>query len=352
MVRILIAIGEKTFTNPFVSTLSEGLRARGLQVVCSSDEFWHNWGDYDIIHIQWPEQLLKEERGATPEDFENILMQQRAAGKKVVSTCHNLAPHYAKGRVSDRAYDIAYRNSDCMIHLGEYSLDLCKTQYPKVRHALIPHHVYDKRYSLSPQSRDEAVSAFSLDAKYRYILCLGYCRSDEERRLLKNLSDSLRKEKIRILAPQMDMPLPYPNPVKRLREYLRFYRNKIRYRGVICDGKFVPDESLSALYKACDLAFVQHLHLLNSGNVPMAFLMGKVCVGPDVGNVGPFLRSTGNPVFSAEDLQGTLDAVHSGLALAGEGKGESNREYALQNFSTDRIVGMYVDLYSDLMLKR
>lgn len=43
---------------------------------------------------------------------------------------------------------------------------------------------------------------------------------------------------------------------------------------------------------ASDVIFIQRKDILNSGNVPLAFLYHKVVVGPKVGNIGELLSET------------------------------------------------------------
>lgn len=346
--RILIAIGERTFTNPFVSTLAREFRDQGLDVTCSAEEFWHNWRQYDIIHIQWPDQLMKEGQISGPEEFEAILKEQKSVGKRIVVNCHNLVTHYAKGEASDSAYDISYRLADSVIHLGPYSYELCLAKYPEAKHVVIPHHVYDKLYSPSSKTRSEALSKLGLDDNYRYILSFGYCRSDEERNFLKAVGDSMMNENIKILAPQLDMIVPFNNPIKRAKETARFAVNKLKYRDIIFDGKYVPDEKLSLYYEVSDIALIQRQHILNSGNVPMAFLMEKVCVGPNIGNVGPLLQELSNPTFAPDDISSVIDALHRGVELSKSGKGRENRNYALAHFSTEICAQQYISLYKSL----
>lgn len=44
--------------NPFVRLLAEGIRTCGFEVVCSAEEFWNNAAAYDVVHLQWPEELF------------------------------------------------------------------------------------------------------------------------------------------------------------------------------------------------------------------------------------------------------------------------------------------------------
>lgn len=56
--KILIAYtASGTSDNPFVRLLADGIRACGYEVVCSVEEFRSNAADYDIVHLQWPEEL-------------------------------------------------------------------------------------------------------------------------------------------------------------------------------------------------------------------------------------------------------------------------------------------------------
>ena len=57
--KILIAYtASGTSDNPFVRLLADGIRACGYEVVCSVEEFRSNAADYDIVHLQWPEELF------------------------------------------------------------------------------------------------------------------------------------------------------------------------------------------------------------------------------------------------------------------------------------------------------
>ena len=93
--KVLITIGEYTYPNPFVRTLASGLRELGVDVVCSDTDFWNNWDIYDIIHIQWPQILVRKDMKST-DSLRNHFNLLKRSGKKIVVTCHNLLPHYSK----------------------------------------------------------------------------------------------------------------------------------------------------------------------------------------------------------------------------------------------------------------
>ena len=71
---------------------------------------------------------------------------------------------------------------------------------------------------------------------------------------------------------------------------------------------------------------LQRTTILNSGNIPMAFYLEKVMVGPDTGNVGELLKKTGNPVFDIDNLSTLESCIQQALRLAKDGYGKKNAE--------------------------
>ena len=82
----------------------------------------------------------------------------------------------------------------------------------------------------------------------------------------------------------------------------------------------------------------------------MGFAAGKVVVGPQVGNVGEILKSTGNPTFNPDNEQSVVEAVKKGLALVKQGLGERNKNFALNQWSTHKVSLLLIDKYN-LVLK-
>lgn len=60
------------------------------------------------------------------EDLIKRLQNLKTRGVKIISTCHNLSPHYSDNKFYNRLYTVVYSESDCIIHLGTYSLNFSK----------------------------------------------------------------------------------------------------------------------------------------------------------------------------------------------------------------------------------
>lgn len=337
--------------NQYVMTLMDGIdnMHNDVEWGWGLEKFWMNdIFNYDIIHIQWSDSLLWPNR--TPIHLYHRLLKLKEAGKKIVSTCHNLEPHYCSDLNRKEAYNIVYENSDLVLHLGKYSLDVMKDKWPCVKHVLLPHHTYDYIYDSLP-NREDACRKLCLNPKYRYVICFGAFRDDEERALVNNLASKLRREGIFIIAPayRSIVARNYAGRILRKCEKIKLHY----YNHIIITGDATNPVSVAMTpyyYALADVALIQRKKILNSGNLPLAFLMKKVVVGPNVGNVGLYLKETGNPIFDVNDEKSIYNAVIKGFDLEKENYGETNRKYAIDNFST-AIISEQLYNYYVLLIK-
>lgn len=344
--KVLIACNRNSYPNPFVRTLADSLQGAGVDVTCSLDDFWHSWNKYDVIHLQWPQLLVKGLETINP--LKDNLQSIKDSGKPIVVTCHNLHPHYSKSLISDEAYDVVYDMVDCFIHMGKYSYELFKNKYPKARHEIIPHHVYDALYKFIP-SRDDAIKRLHLNPKMRYVLCFGAFRHDDEREIAIRASEILGKNNGKVIAPAFSKYRLHKNILRTIEEYIKNLTYRFKYKNLIISKGFVPDEDLPYYYAASDIALIHRKEILNSGNLPMAFYMGKVVVGPNVGNVGATLHETGNPTFNIKDIESIEESIKKALLLNEQGKGEENKKYAIKNYSSDIVAEQHKKLYTTLI---
>ena len=110
-------------------------------------EFGYSDKHYDIIHFQWPEEVV----GWTCNDPDIISVWKSESvfsfpgEARFVYTRHNVRPHYANGIIS-RAYDIIESQSDIVVHMGRFSRDEFLTKYPDSQNIVIPHHIYQYTY--------------------------------------------------------------------------------------------------------------------------------------------------------------------------------------------------------------
>lgn len=334
----------ETDSSPYVRTIMQETQnhAPDWQIDAGIKTFWSDQSfSYDIIHIMFPHFLLLQhnppaERHSCSE-LKRHLQQLKDKGVIIVSTCHNLQPHYNNDRDAINSYDLVYGASDMVFHLGQYSLEIARQKFPNVHHVLLEHPVYEREYPIIPQ-KTESLEKLGLDASFQYILCFGTFRNDEERNLVINASQIVKKQRIRILAPSFYRVRPRRNKLIVLAQWCKKNYYALRYPNIINQGKLVPPSMVPYIIKACDIALIQRIHILNSGNLPLNYYFGNVVVGPLEGNVGTILKTTGNPTFNPKDSRSVIKAIQDGLLLAKQGLGEKNKDYAIQHWST-RIIG-------------
>lgn len=347
---IYVAITNPWGENEYVSTLIE-------EISKAKDDVYFFWGismfwrdalimKCDIIHIHWPSNLLYEEMGVVhnAEDVCNRLKYLKSKRKKIVTTCHNLEPHYCKDEEEKKCYNFVYEISDLILHLGEWSKEQFTNLFPNSNNVLLPHHVYDTIYDSFP-NQQESRKYLGWNDGYKYVLCFGAFRDDEERRFLLGISKYFKHEKVFFVAPSFcEMPWGgFINNYKR--KIKKFALKKLNHIIVTGHAFGIRKKDVPYYYGGADIAFVFRKKVLNSGTIPLAFLMGKVVVGPDIGNVGRLLTPLNNPIYSVNDIKSAVTAIRCGLALSKSPLGHDNKKYALEHISTKQIARQLLKYY-------
>lgn len=335
--------------NPYVPSLMDGISSLSDEV-----EWFHGvdfiWDDrvfdMDIIHTHWL-SFMKASKMEV-ERFRQRFKEIKEKGIRIVATVHDLEPHYSKSEEENLFYTIVYSYADIFVHLGEYSKKLFEQRYPNVQHVLIPHHVYDHEYKEIP-NRKASLRKLHLSSRKKRILCFGAFRDEEELMMVDSLATEAHKLGIEIMAPHYYTMKQWMNRYKRFKRWVKMRLRERQVPGLRIYGWDISHELLPFFFGAADAVLIQRKKILNSGNLPLAFLMGKVCIGPNIGNVGGILKETGNPTFDPSSTTSLCLAVNEGLRLAASGKGEQNREYALHHWSTDTISAEIYHLYQKVL---
>lgn len=335
--------------NPYISTLIDAIQQLhpDCHMAWGRDAFWSDDAlTYDIIHFHWPQTFMGRDPHSE-EQFQQHIDRMRAAGVKILATCHDLKPHYRQFAEHAEAMRIVYERCEVIIHLGSYSLALFQQLYPQATHVLIPHHLYDTLYPVRP-SRQEALQRLNLPADRRYVLCFGAFRARQERELIKLLGRALIPQHVTILAPSFMNVWwhTFRHPLYLMKKAWLQHRYHIRCTG--SSWRAVSDAMLPYYYAAADVVFVQRVKILNSGNALLPMLFGRVVAGPDCGNVGPLLRHWGYPTFPVDAPHQAVDAVRKALALSAGGLAEDNRPKQLKEYSTTTIAHRLYQLYQQI----
>ena len=349
--------------NRFLVDLNEAL-SRHAELKQSSDDFWEKQGDYDVVHLHFPEYLTFELQDAYKKGLDDELIARVAerleywAGRaKLVITRHVLLPHDAlRDPMWEKMYEVFYRYADGVVHFAQASIDEFRERYQETKfyrgrapeHAVIPH----QNYTSLPNtmSRAEARQRLGIAEGAKAMLVFGAIRNDEERELILNTFHATRQAGKVLLVSRWREKLAKVSWI-RLKYWIRdltrlYYKLHPSYR---FNYAFVEEEDTQIYLQAADVLFIPRLKVLNSGNITLGMTFGRVVVGPDSWDVGQLLRETGNPVFDPERPATAAAAMEEGFRLACAGEvGSANQRLALDEWSVGQCADLYFNFFHKL----
>ncbi|HRC31994.1 MAG TPA: glycosyltransferase family 4 protein [Bacteroidia bacterium] len=335
--------------NPFTRTLVKGLRDLGCDVNWGRKEFWNNWAHYDIINFHWPDAMF-DKMPPSDSDFEllekHIQVIKRTC--KIIYTRHNEMPHYTTDANRHKCYKLIEKNADAIIHLGRNEIELYKERLnnSSVKHFFIPHHIYENMYNNTITIK-EARQKLNIPLDKFVVLTFGEYRDMEEADMVLSEFAKAKIQNKLLFAPRLMKLLIKHTPKNVFLKWLESKTRTMRLKSqkIKTGIEFVSDDVLENYFSAADVVLIQRKHILNSGNVPLAFYFKKPVIGPNVGNIGELLKHTGNALFDPYKKGSLCKAFHEAEKLAATNLGQNNYDYAVKNMSIAVVAQQYLDVY-------
>jgi len=331
----------------------------------SSDAFWQMEGDFDVVHLHFPEYLTFAVEGSYLTGLKQEMIDA-VAGRlawwssraAIIVTRHVLLPHDARhDPMWERMYEMVYSYADGVVHFANASVAEFRDRYRDTvfkrgrepDHAIIPHHNYASLPNVV--TRDEARRKLGIAADARVMLIFGAIRGETERQLILDTFNGLPTAKKLLLVSRWRENLSDVSWIRLkygIRDLKRlYYRMHPRFK---FNYSFVEEADTQLYLNAADVLFIARLWVLNSGNITLGMTYGRVVVGPDAWDVGELLRETGNPVFDPDRPATAIAAMEKGFNLASEGKvGAENRRLALEEWRPAQCAAMYADFFRKLV---
>jgi glycosyltransferase involved in cell wall biosynthesis len=350
MLKVLIA-SSYTSKNAYVRTIVNGLK--GLcEVNCSIEEFWSSDSRFDIVHIQWPEELFYW-APLSSDDLKKLqdrVRSWRERGAMIVLTRHNELPH-KKHALDRELYEFIFSAADGVIHLGEYSRRILgKTDKANI---VIRHPSYVEDY-ISVDTHDSR-KRLHLPTKGRMFLSLGQIRSTEESDFLIEAFLQFRKKSkgsflviCNFLNPARSISIRR-NPFRRVLAEVKFILNKnlLYLKGVIIDSGLLGMDEVNLYMNAADVVVVPRLNTLNSGVVYLGFTYGKPVVGPRIGNIREALEENENILFSPGNTAELVSCLRYATANVSK-LGVYNKMLAEKFSAPEEIASQHLNFYLKL----
>ena len=346
--------------NPYLYLLMRELhKLEGVTELQHGFGWLHEPGFYDLIHLHWPELLVKSQ---LPDMSRTNLLQERhynrvldglrkkkEKGAKIVITIHNEKPHKDKLGQFDNYYSQIYQLCDAFIHMGESSIQILKEDYSDDITGKPSFLIHHGDYSFFPDTlvRNECRNRLNILENEKLLLAFGAVRSKEELELgIDAFHGADIKDSTYLIAGSI--PNPYRSQPQHYIVRKKLYANMFNSR-IQTHEKTIAPEEVQIYLKAADLLFIPRFNTLNSGNIALGFTFGKVVIGPDYGVIGEMLRQTGNPVFEPEKLESVSEAIRKGFDLSENGHGIKNKEYANHHMKWDQIAEKTLQAYRSLL---
>jgi beta-1,4-mannosyltransferase len=259
--------------NPYHAQLYTALAGLGVEVREYSPGALAG-DDWDVLHLHWPEFLLGRRPARATAAFVARVVRAKRAGRRVVWTVHNLAPHDGEWR-GHALYRLTSHLTDGVIAHSDASLAAARARHRALRRrpaTVVPHGHYRDVYP-STGDRDDARRSLGLEPHHRAVLCFGAIRPYKR---VDHLLDTFARtpgDDLRLLV--AGQPTPELRP---LIELLAALDPRVQLH-----LDFVPDDDVARWFTAADLVVLPHdSSVLDSGVALLGLSFDRPVLGPDV----------------------------------------------------------------------
>lgn len=306
-----------------------------VEIVTFPENFWISTIDFDIVHIQWPEELFYW-RSVTTEDVEKLnqrIIFLKNKGTKIVATLHNKIPH-RKGTNDSGLYQAVYENADAIIHLGKYSTSL----YPSRNNVIIEHPNYNRHIKILKKKTD----------KVRFVSFGGIRNEDEESQLIRAFLTAKIPNSELIISNSLMGKRQHFRKIEIFSQLKQIWQIKrLQQKNIQLISGILPQNKVDELLNNADVIISPRQDNLNSGVIFLGFSYGKPVVGAAIGNMKEYLVINKNPMFIPHDINSFSEALKE--SLENEHLGKKNKVYSDMHLEPKSIAEKHLNLYKSLI---
>jgi hypothetical protein len=275
----------------------------------SWDAFWNVQGDYEFLHLHWPEYYYNWGEPTVEQlvQLDDILSRWKSKSKLVI-TRHNYFPHSGQTEKYDQLYRTFFKHVHVVQHLGTFSKEEFFERYAgagflnRLKHVVIPHHFF---YSYpSGCSRQEARERLGIKAGKLVMMVFGNVRNKKEKKLIADAFRSLNHPNKLLLVPRWLQP--GQSKSRALKENISIfglgYLQGLISGNIILRSAFVKHEEVQWYFNASDIVFLSRINSLNSGIPYMGYQFPVPMLGPAIGNIKESIEHTGGRVYDPGNI--------------------------------------------------
>jgi glycosyltransferase involved in cell wall biosynthesis len=314
----------------FAANFAVGYRSLGFNATAGNINFELETGDFDLIHILWPEEFTGW-GVPTSGQIDSVLarLDRWAKRSHLIITVNNLYPHRnPRDPQFHRLYTGFYERAAVIHHFSQTSKELVCHEYPSIagqNHVVRLGFNYERLLPSGPADRAAARRCFGFALDDVVFLGFGTLRFWEEVQLLQQGFDRARVRNKRLL---LAAHYTADGPVWRRRWRRLRWRQWQRSHGVRSLVEPVPDEDLPNLYAAADAVVVVRQNSMSSGLPSMAMTFGRFIIAPNFGAIPEYLAGTGNVLYDQNSPDDLAHAMERAAVADREGVGAENARIA------------------------
>lgn len=267
--------------------------------------------DADILHIHWPDLILRDRRRWRLRWRFNKLLRSirrlRRKGGKLIWTVHNLEPHETHFPDLAASYMLQFINQlDGLIFLSEANQRALTERYPQIEGlpaSIIPHMYYQSIYAAV--ERDTARNRMGILPEQTVIGVFGKIRAHKGVDRLLRIWRELHPKASRLLIAGSPGRHGLPEDT---REQLEAMPDTIAVL------KHVPDDEVGTILAACDALILPYEKTLNSGSALLALSLNTPIIVPNTGSLPELASLVGSDwawqytqPLTAKKLKAALD---------------------------------------------
>jgi hypothetical protein len=277
---------------------------------------------YNIVNIHWPEAIFDwlEPTDMQLKDLQNAISKWRM-NSHIVYTKHDDERHKGMTPNFVRLFELVEQNTDVFIHLGHYSKELYQDKYPKAKHKLVFHPLYENSFNI--YSKKEARDRLNIDMDALVIIAPGSIRNFAERKMILLAFKNLTIKKKVLISTNMRSEIKYDFrgrvKLKKIFDLRNYVVNKFKKRyhppRYFFTYERLNTNDLSLRMSAADIVLIPRIKILNLGNLFLGLTFNKIVVGPAAGNIKEQLKLLKMPVFNPNSISSVTEALVKGIVL-------------------------------------
>jgi beta-1,4-mannosyltransferase len=324
--------------NPNLRMLAAALTEQGLESTVVSQwpqrtpivGAWRAQGRPGVVHLHWVHDFLGGSKG-TPSKrnvigFDLQLRTLKAAGVRIIWTVHNLKGHEAGDDANDHdAHRRLIERADAVILHCDYARDALIEMYQpsadaRARLHVLPHGNYVQHYDVDADAAT-ARAALDLPTSGRVFAFVGAIR------VYKNVAELLDAfSGVAELGPEDRLLVcGKPLPKKLGRELEERASADPR---IILRLDRIPEDELSGILRASDVAVLPFRDILTSGSAILALSHGRPVIAPAMGCLPQTLPRDATILYDPDAPDGLRNALREAADADLATMGQRARAYA------------------------